>query len=309
MSQSIKKKLMALVVVGVMALPMASFANTPMLISENETVVISESVKEENNYMKYTGEIAEVRDNKGNISILVSSDDEADEYGFVFHISPDVSLWDRESGEMVKAKDLKVGMAVEVFYHQNTPTALSLPPQLTPAVIVIQGEEAMPTFMGEFDEDLVSGDKFLALNIGEETAIVNETGEELTAKDIAGQTALVFYEMSTKSIPAQTTPSKVVVFTATDEDVVEDLEADTDEEVEEVKEMISLRETAMALGYKVQWDNKDKTATITKENQTIVVKLGSVDYTLNKSLGKFSKAPELKNGTLYVQGSILEFME
>ena len=39
MSQSIKKKLMALIVVGVMAIPMASFAqevDTPILISENQ---------------------------------------------------------------------------------------------------------------------------------------------------------------------------------------------------------------------------------------------------------------------------------
>ena len=73
--------------------------------------------------------------------------------------------------------------------------------------------------------------------------------------------------------------------------------------------MIALRDTATALGYKVEWNNQDKTVELTKMNQTIVVKLGSVDYTLNKSLGKFSKAPELKNGNLYVSASILELMK
>lgn len=308
MSQSIKKKLMALMVVGVLAIPMAVIANeTPMLELENEAVVTSEKEQQENKYIKYTGEIQEVIINNGNISILVNSDAKEEGSGYIFHISDNVSLWNRDSGQLVQAKDLEKGMAVEVFFHQDTPTTMSLPPQLTPAVIVVQGKEAHgPVFMGEFDKDLVSTDNFLKLNIGEETVIVNQKGEKLAKKDIAGNAALVFYGMSTKSIPAQTTPSKVIIL-AKDEVVEED--AVEEDVVEEVKEMISLRDTAKELGYKVKWDNKDKTATITKENQTIVIKLGSVDYTLNKSIGKFTKAPELRNGTLYVSGSILEFMK
>ena len=73
--------------------------------------------------------------------------------------------------------------------------------------------------------------------------------------------------------------------------------------------MIALRETATGMGYKVQWDNEKRTAEITKQNQTIVVELDSIDYTLNKSLGKFFKAPELRNNTLYVSAAILDVME
>lgn len=297
MSKSIKRKLMAVVVAGVMALPIANFADAPMLISEKEALVISENEKEENEFITYKGEISEVINKQGNISILVNSVNEEDEYGMVFHIADTVSLWNRTTETMVKAEDLKESMDIQVFYHKNTPMMLSLPAQLTPDVIVIQdGETNGSTFMGEFDKALVSTDKYLELTIGEETVIVDGKGQALTAEDIAGNPALVFYGISTKSIPAQTTPSKVVVF-------VEKEEAE-----EEVKEMISLRDTATGLAYKVEWDNDAKTATLTKENQTIVITLDSPHYTLNKSLGRFTKAPELKEGVLYVEGSILEFM-
>ncbi len=318
MSNSIKKKMMALVVAGVMALPMASFASVPVLIEENNKVVISENTQKENNYMNYSGTILDVNNEDGNMSILVNSADKEDKYGYIFHISDHVSVFNRESEENVKAEILKDGMKVEVFFHENTPTTMSIPPQLTPGVIVIQDKEVgRPTFVGEFDKELVSSDKQLQLNIGEETVIVSEKGEALTKEDIAGNAVLVFYGMSTKSIPAQTTPSKVVVLDekvedeaeeALEDEIEDEVEEDINDEVEN-KTMISLRETAKGLGYKVKWDNKAKTAEITKLNQTIVIKLDSVDYTLNKSLGKFSKAPELRNSRLYVQASVLDFME
>ncbi|HHX59934.1 MAG TPA: copper amine oxidase N-terminal domain-containing protein [Epulopiscium sp.] len=317
MSQSIKNKLMALMVVGVMAIPMVSFAQEKQpLISANEGVVISEKAEMKNEYIKYAGEISEVMEYEGDISIHVNSRDDQDEYGFVFHISEDVLLWNRETQKRVTSKDLKEGMAVEVYFNQNTPTTMSLPPQLTPAVVVIQKEAiGEPTYVGRFDKDLVSADHFLQLNIGKDTVIVNEKGEKLKIEDIYNKTVLVFFDMSTKSIPAQTTPSKIILLAEKEEAAEEIVEEAVEEtiqeeetvEVEEVKEMIALRTTATELGYKVKW-NEDKTVELTKQNQTIVIGIGKVDYTLNKSLGKFSEAPELRNDTMYVSASVLDFM-
>lgn len=320
MSKSIKRKLMALVVVGAMAIPMVSFADTTEVISEKDKVVISEQNNVVNDYIRHSGEISEVMNDEGNISILVKSSNE-DKYGDTFHISADVSLWNRASQELVEAKELKEGMDVEVFYHKNTPTTMSIPAQRTPAIVVVQAKEAHEgVFLGEFDKELLSIDNELQLNIGEDTVIVSEKGEALKEENIAGNVALVFFDILMPSLPAQTSPSKVIVLaenaapvSAVEEvEEVEEAGQDVEEdktEVEEVKEMISLRDTATELGYKVQWNNEDKTAEITKLNQTIVIKLDSVDYTLNKSLGKFSKAPELRNNTLYVSASVLDFME
>lgn len=284
MSRSIKKKVMALAVVAAMAMPVASFAG------EHPVVISQEYQEVENEFIKTSGEILELTDTNGNISILVSS--EEDEHGIVFHMSEDVSIWDRATEEVVKSESLEVGMKLDVFYHKNTPTTMSIPAQLTPDIVVIQDEEVMgTTYVGEFDEELVSLENSLKLNMSEETIIVNSKGEALEAEDIAGEVVMVFYTISTKSIPAKTTPSKVVVFQA-----------------EGRQEMISLRAKAAELGYKLEWNHQAKSAKLTKENQTIVITLGSVDYTLNKSLGQFDVAPELRDGAMYVPVSVLGLM-
>ena len=307
MSRSIKKKLVALMIVGALAIPTLSFAKEKQetLISEHvtEEVILDEQAEVQENYIRYVGVIKEVRDNNGRISILATNED--DETGIIFHISDKVSLWSLDTEQTAEVTQLKKGEEVVVYYHKNTPMALSIPGQLTPAVIVIQDkEDYRATHMDVFNEELVSADNFLKLNIGEETVIVNEAGEELTQQDIYNQTALVFFGPATKSIPAQTVPSKVVVFKAVGEteEVVQESAG-----IEEGVVMTPLRSTVAELGYEVQW-NDDKSIELTKQNQTIVIQIGKLDYTLNKSLGKFSKAPELQKGITYVSTEILEIM-
>ena len=312
MSKSIKKKLVALMIVGALAIPTLSFAKenkqTPILEQVTEEQTLDKQAEVQNNYTKFAGVIKEVRNNDGKISILVTNED--DEHGLIFHISDKVSLWSMETENIAEAASLKEGEEVVVYFHKNTPMALSLPGQLTPDVIVIQDKEDYgSTHMEVFNEELVSADNFLKLNIGEETVIVDDAGKELKQEDIYNQTALVFFGAATKSIPAQTVPSKVVVFKTITEEVVEEQEKVQESAgIEEGIVMTPLRSTVTQLGYEVQW-NEDKSIELTKQNQTIVIQVGKVDYTLNKSLGKFSKAPELKDGITYVSTEILELMK
>lgn len=316
MSKSIKKRIATLMMIGVMAIPSTYYAIEMQNTSVENEVSVTDVEEKENEYVKYQGKISRIMKREDNISIHVIADDKDDEYGYIFHMPEDVSLWNRKIEEVVGKEGLEEGMEVEVYYHQHTPMALSLPGQLTPRLVVIQDKDTYgPTYMGEFNEDLISIDNYLHLTIGEDTLIVNEAGEELAVEDMYDKISLVFYGASTRSIPAQTTPSKIVVMAEKDDTVVEEPEenekedeAVEDEVVEEVKEMIALRAIATELGYKVQW-NADKSVELTKQNQTIVINLGKVDYTLNKSLGKFSKAPELKDGTMYVSASILDIMK
>ena len=51
----------------------------------------------------------------------------------------------------------------------------------------------------------------LVLNIGDDTVIVDKDGNELDKTEIAGKLAVVYYTVTTRSLPPQTTPEKVVV--------------------------------------------------------------------------------------------------
>ena len=51
----------------------------------------------------------------------------------------------------------------------------------------------------------------LKLNVSEETDISSVSGKDVTVADLPGQNLLVFYAITTRSIPAQTPPTKVIV--------------------------------------------------------------------------------------------------
>ncbi|MCL7747825.1 hypothetical protein [Halalkalibacter alkaliphilus] len=62
-----------------------------------------------------------------------------------------------------------------------------------------------------FDQNLVSEDNELKLHISSDTVIINSHGETLEEADISGNTLFVFYTITTRSIPAQTTPHMIII--------------------------------------------------------------------------------------------------
>ena len=65
-------------------------------------------------------------------------------------------------------------------------------------------------YAGEFDDNLESLDGTLKLNIGRSTEIVTSNGQPYDCS-LAAQTLIVYYGVTTRSIPAQTTPRKIIV--------------------------------------------------------------------------------------------------
>ena len=61
-----------------------------------------------------------------------------------------------------------------------------------------------------FDENLTSADQSLKLNIGPMTDVVTLNGQQYTCSP-ENTELLVYYTNTTFSIPAQTTPQKIVV--------------------------------------------------------------------------------------------------
>ena len=61
-----------------------------------------------------------------------------------------------------------------------------------------------------FGQTLLSSDQTLKLNIGDTTEIILQDGKPF-AGELANRDLVVFYDVATRSIPAQTTPQKVVV--------------------------------------------------------------------------------------------------
>lgn len=100
-------------------------------------------------------------------------------------------------------------LPVTVFYNGNAPAPLIFPPQFTADVIVPQMEGQM-VFVGWFNNVLLSSDQSLRLNLSPATEVVTANNQTYTGNP-GGHVLIVFYSQSTRSIPAQTTPEKVVV--------------------------------------------------------------------------------------------------
>ena len=182
-------------------------------VTKDKNVDDSNAIFEELNtfeYLSFNGIIKEVLDHKELPSLIVENKDNPDNV-IVFHIPEQVILLDQEKQEFIEANSFKAGQEITAYYPGNTPMALSMPPQLTPKVIVANSKEYSGSIhVDRFNDDLVSTDGFLKIKLNSEVKIINQDGKE-TSEDLRNKDLVVFYGAATRSIPAQTTPDKIIV--------------------------------------------------------------------------------------------------
>ncbi|SHI55799.1 hypothetical protein SAMN05444401_0994 [Clostridium amylolyticum] len=104
---------------------------------------------------------------------------------------------------------LNIGDRVTGFYDGNAPVPLIFPPQFR-AIVMARDTRYENVKVDFFNDELISSDNSLRLNIGPNTKIVLENNQ-LFNQSPANRNLIVVYGATTKSIPAQTTPSKIIV--------------------------------------------------------------------------------------------------
>ena len=104
---------------------------------------------------------------------------------------------------------LRPGMRIAAFYDTNLPVPAVYPPQYQ-AEIVTSLRRGQQVMLDYFDDSLTSADGSLRLNIGPTTNVVTQNGQQYTCSP-ENTELLVYYTTTTFSIPAQTTPQKVIV--------------------------------------------------------------------------------------------------
>jgi hypothetical protein len=105
---------------------------------------------------------------------------------------------------MVRPGDIVTG-----FYDANAPVPLIFPPQYR-AIVMTRDNQYQNVKVDYFNNQLISSDNNLKLNIAPWTKIVLENGQAFT-RNPANRNLIVVYGATTKSIPAQTTPYKIIV--------------------------------------------------------------------------------------------------
>ncbi len=143
---------------------------------------------------------------------------DADNYENTINYVPgeDTLVFDAQ-GNRLSISDVKAGDLLTVYTGAYTPAPMIMPPQYQAKIIIIEDPEAespvftfADTFVAGEEGMLVGLGNTLALNMSEDVEIVDRDGQAWE-DELENMDLLVFYDVSTKSIPAQTTPLKVVV--------------------------------------------------------------------------------------------------
>lgn len=105
---------------------------------------------------------------------------------------------------------VSVGDRVTGYYDGDAPVPLIYPPQY--AALVMEKETYYQNVkVNFFNSQLVSRDGQLKLNLSPYTQILLTNGQPFT-RNPANRNLIVIYGPSTKSIPAQTTPYRIIVW-------------------------------------------------------------------------------------------------
>jgi hypothetical protein len=104
---------------------------------------------------------------------------------------------------------MALGNMVTGFYDGNVPVPLIYPPQYN-AIVMAEDMPYENVKVDYFDNQLVSSDNTLKLNIAPSTEIILENDQTFT-QNPSNRYLIVIYGPTTRSIPAQTVPYKIVV--------------------------------------------------------------------------------------------------
>ena len=102
-----------------------------------------------------------------------------------------------------------VGDRVTGYYDGNAPVPLIYPPQYH-ALVMVKDSPYQNVKVSYFDSQLMSSDGQLRLNLSPYTQMVLTNGQRFL-KSPANRNLIVIYGPATKSIPAQTTPYRMIV--------------------------------------------------------------------------------------------------
>lgn len=110
---------------------------------------------------------------------------------------------------IIDSRQLRQGMRVAAFYDSNLPVPLIFPPQYRAQIVTVLGRNEQ-VMLNYFDENLTATDGSLQLNVGPGTVIKTINGQNITC-NLGEHILLVYYTVTTRSIPPQTTPRRIIV--------------------------------------------------------------------------------------------------
>jgi len=290
-----------------------SFSTVPSFASEKvnnvqnniESIDINENTQPQAFFNSFTGTVKELTDNtNGSTNTLVENKD-GTQANFIIS----------ESTYFVYNVKIEVGTEITGYYEAGRPMIMIYPAQYSIEIVApaIEGKNNIKA--DKFDKDLLSADKTLKLNISEDTEILWENGTLMNwivkptilelETALSNRKLIVLYDFTTKSIPAQTTPNKIIVLSPQDDNssptiIVNDIEVEAPQVYisESGVVMVPIRGISEALGYDILWNNEKQSIMV---GDNISLKIGENSYVVSgKTPVKLESSPIINDGSTYV---------
>lgn len=158
------------------------------------------------NFMSFSGYVTQIQDfitgqpeETGCNKLVTVVNDSGATVNFV--ISPDTYVVDHA---MITEGDFVTG-----YYDGDAPAILIYPPQY-PVIVMVKEMPNQQVKVNFFNQNLESSDGQLRLNLTPHTPILLTNGQAFS-NNPANRNLIVVYGPATKSIPAQTTPYRIIV--------------------------------------------------------------------------------------------------
>ena len=260
-------------------------------------------------YIGFKGKISQIENIDGNFRILAENGLKEGLNSLYAYIGDDVILLNDKTMDFVEKDDLKEGMEISVYYHKNTIMTMSLPPMLTPDVVVVnEAGDKNSVIVSNFNKDFLNKEGSLYVRPGEKTIIIDKDGNKVDKKDLVDRDWIAFYNIVLESYPGQTSPEKIILMPER-EKLPESTKVVLKDEVYKNDEgvlMIPLRQVTEGLGYELKWYQDKKAVEITRGNQWSMVTIGEDRYNFARMYIELGTAPVLKDSKAYVPVNFAE---
>jgi hypothetical protein len=333
------KKLISIALISMLLIGCSSaYANDSAELILDEPVVVAEKLP---TAVSYSGVVNEVITEDDKIKAIIITEDGLNT-DRRFNISEGTVVIDNESAVAENLASIKKGDKIAV--HASPISTFSIPPQSSAYVILTNIQKKTPAKLIKVQEILKSEDDSLKITdvdnqyivtVAEDSVLLPyRTRQFVTIDSIEKEdNILVWSEIMTLSLPAQTTANSVVLLKGFDFGNGAKEQEDTSAEAPKLNKiivstqagvisvmgkeiclepketfyqnkngvyMLPIRAISEALDYEVQWTSEGKRVDILKGAQTFNLYIGQKECGKQRMLLTLKDEPELNDGVTYV---------
>lgn len=229
---------------------------------------------------------------------------------------------DLATGEWVENYAFQEGEEVIAFVRHDTPQTMSMPPQTAAQVIAVHPRSKYSIDMDYYNVKGEGYSRRLVVNRWPATAVDNN-GHVVDAK-AAGQ-KIVLYRISTRSLPPQTNPEKVIVWKDSAEEMDQVKQQDDVKQQDNAKQQVDsrsgdssattteitwipLRDYFAKKGVEITWDNDLRAVVLEKGAQKVCLYVDENKITHQKESVSVQDKIRLAEGTTYIMPEVAEML-